>query len=617
MDIFLAQVNPCIADLKGNTQIILNTILEANQANADVVLLPEMVTTAYPPRDYLYNDAIWENQRVIAHKVLDTLRGLPRQMTVIYGGLHEVELTYGKRARYNAAYIVDPIEGIRVVHKRLLPCYDVFDETRYFAPGEREVLPVVIHVQGKHGIYSQECDVLICEDCWNYKRKSNVTRMSPVAYDYDPVSEMKGDGPVFILNGSPFWWGKVKTTINLVETIANGTKRPVCWVNQIGAHDDIITGGYSMVSVPIELNSYAATTQKRVITRIAKAFAEDRMLVRLEDCQTKMSYLFPGEAGSPTENEARLGLQMPTFHGKKLEEADFEQWCVYQALRLGIVDYCRRARKGKGFSKVALGLSGGIDSAVVAAIAADALQPASVTGIGLPSKYSSEGSLTDAVSLAKSLGINWKVISIARAHEVVRDEFLSGGQQEFNNSVTDENIQPRLRGLFLMAHCNDNDTLLLTTGNKSEISVGYCTLYGDMCGMLAVISDCYKSINVYPIAKLINKYRPGTIPESTITKPPSAELRPDQKDTDSLPPYEVLDPILYELVENELTPEEVVAKFNGQEKFVAAAVVPRVDGMLCGSEFKRQQMAPGFKVQKRSFGSGRRYPITAKFSLAV
>lgn len=581
MKIQLCQINPCVGDLRGNLDLMKAEIMEGFKNECDVLLFPELVTTGYPPRDFLCQSWIWDEHNIIASELLMMLRGLKRQMTIIYGGLHQIHQSYGKKERYNAAYVVDPYFGIRFVHKRLLPEYDVFYESRYFTSAINEpCLPVPIAIQSRKKIYTVSCDILICEDIWNNKFQGD-TKLMPAAYTCDPIEQLRGDGPLFVLNGSPFWEGKIKVTKKLVEDICARIRRPVCWVNQVGAHDDIITGGYSMVSIP---NEGLPPT-----TKIAKAFETDRMIVRLADQETKHDYL--NGFNSP-----------PKFYGKPVEDIDFEDWCVYQACTLFVRDYMRRC----GFEKAVLGLSGGIDSALVAVIAAEAIGAANVIGISLPSQYSSDHSKSDAAQLAEKLGIDYRTISINDLHEGVRSKFLSGGNPSFNSSLTDENIQPRLRALLLMVVSNDEKALLLTTGNKSEISVGYCTIYGDLCGGIAPLADLWKT-RVFQLAKFINKYRDGVIPENIITKVPSAELKPDQKDTDNLPPYEELDPVLKMITEDELTISEIGSKLG-----IVPSWLLKVYQLYMRSEYKRKQMPAGAKLSQRSFGSGRSMPIACK-----
>lgn len=614
MDVFVAQVNPTVGDLAGNLAIIKQNVLLAMQSDCDVIVFPELVTVGYPPRDLLYASSFWEEHDKLIRKLVEFLKAQDKQITVIVGGLHEEMLSGGRYARYNAAWILDKHYGQRVVHKRLLPCYDVFDETRYFSSGKDEpYFPIPIYVEKRPRTstesqrtisYTVLCDVLICEDIWNNEYCGGDEWMKPATYTMDPVETVArhGKGPLFVLNGSPFWMGKIQETKTLVERVCSRIRQPVVWCNQVGAHDDIITGGYSMVSIP-------ETTGNAVATRMAKAFQEDHFIVQLADSHTHHSNLNLGR-------DIRHPLIDPiTCWGKEIDAADFEMASMYRALCLHVSDYKRRC----GFKRAVLGLSGGIDSAVVAVVAADVFGSENVTGLGLPSKYSSDGSIKDARELADALKIGFDVKSIKEAHEAIRRLFLSGGKQKFDSSLTDENIQPRVRGMILMAHSNEYDPcLLLTTGNKSEITIGYCTIYGDMCGGLAVISDVWKT-QVYDLARFINKYRGECIPVDTIDKPPSAELREDQQDTDSLPPYSVLDPLLQMFVEDEMTVDEVLASpwFKNQP-----ATMDQVDSGTVRSmyrkyriaEYKRMQMPPGAKIQKRSFGSGRRMPIAMKLT---
>jgi len=331
---------------------------------------------------------------------------------------------------------------------------------------------------------------------------------------------------------------------------------------------------------------------------MCQAFADDMMVVSLADSETLHHNLMLRKDENP------FTPFTPKYFGKTIDEDDYETWCDVQAIQLFIKDYLRRC----GFKKVVLGLSGGIDSAAVAALAADTIGGMNVIGISLPSEgFSSEGSVTDAAAIAATLHLDYREIGIGDLHNLARSKILSGGKQKFENSVTDENLQPRLRALLLMAISNDECALLLTTGNKSEITVGYCTLYGDMCGGIAPISDMWKT-HVFRMCRFINKYRGEIIPNTTLTKPPSAELKPDQKDTDSLPPYDDLDPFLEEIVEGEKTFAEYLLAHNGDVPKWAQSIYRKYRN----SEFKRQQMPPGAKLRPRSFGSGRRIPIAEK-----
>ena len=628
MKVMIAQTNSTVGDLFGNLSIIQQSILQAVSAACDVIVFPELATIGYPPRDLLYSSVFWENHKRVIDKLDAFVRGQSRQITVIVGGLHEVMLSGGRYARYNAAWILDKHFGRRVVHKRLLPCYDVFDETRYFSSAiDEPCLPIPIHLAGID-VPDELCNVLICEDIWNNEYCGGQEYMKPATYTIDPIDAVArhGKGPLFVLNGSPFWLGKIEETQKLVESICDRLQRPVVWCNQVGSHDDIITGGYSMVAVPGGAGQYPKQSPMigndgRIVTvRRARAFQEDHIIVHFDDTQTNYHNL-------KDDIVDRL-ICLPSL--PLVVDADFEMWTIYKALFLHMSDYKRRC----GFERAVLGLSGGIDSAVVAVIAAHVFGSENVTGVAMPSPHSSEGSVSDAEVLATNLKIRFEVKEITETYEAVQKLFLSGGKQQFGNPIADENIQPRARGMILMAYSNEHDPcLLLTTGNKSEITVGYCTIYGDMCGGLAVISDIWKT-QVYQMAQFLNKYFDEPIPEDTITKPPSAELRPDQQDTDSLPPYDVLDPLLRLFVEQEMTAEQVIAegqwvevhrawfketgqvhrawfKETGQ---VHSEVAREMYRKYRDAEYKRQQMAVGPKLSVRGYGSGRRMPIAMKLT---
>ncbi len=610
MRIQLSQTNPCVGDLKSNLALIESEIAYAAQQGVDVLVLPELVTTGYPPRDFLYRSAFWESNAKAVEKVHQTVKRLPRQMTVIFGALHQQELTHGRFARFNAAYVVDRHRPSPcIVHKQLLPCYDIFDEGKYFTPGDDLCMPVNITTEAGE---TSACSVLICEDIWNFQYLGD-NRMLPGSYKRDPVGNCVGTGPIFVINGSPFWKGKVRQTLELVESICVAKGRPVIYCNQVGAHDDIVTHGGSIVSIPpINRPAHAALSiAHRVCSRIGKLFATDRMIVdishHVSNSHQHSLSLYPD---SPVGVDNPLGLEMPEWNGKKIDSRDFDCWCDFHALRLHIIDYFRRT----GFKEAVLGLSGGIDSAVVAAIAASALGGQNVHGVTMPSKHSSEGSWKDAEELATNLNLgSFQNLPIQPIYAASLHTLLSGGKQKFEVGVTDENLQPRARMLILMGLSNDNGWLVLTTGNKSELAVGYCTLYGDMSGGLAVISDIPKT-QVYDLAKCINKYAGfDLIPSDTITKPPSAELAPDQLDTNSLPPYEELD-LLLEMIYDDVSLHDILSR-NKVAPGISATTIQRIVQRVTNNEYKRRQTPDGPKVRKRSFGSGRRMPVAARYRL--
>lgn len=594
MKVMVCQTNAIVGDLKGNLSLIKSKIQEAVAAGYDVMVFPELVTVGYPPRDLLYSHALWDNHDQLVAKLHTFIRQQSRRITVIFGGLHRVELSHGRVAKYNAAYVMDA-ESIIHVHKRLLPCYDVFNEERYFESGIGEpYLPIPItYGQGTQAttVYA---DVLICEDMWNYRNRDH-NELLPARYIEDPVSQLRGDGPVFILNGSPYWTGKFQQTKDQVESICAGLRRPVVWVNQIGAHDDIVTAGYSMVSIPFP------GMLMKVVTRVGKMFAEDMIGVSLsEDIGIRESLLPAGQVGCVYRHGFH---ELPILFDKKIEDKDLQAWFVWKAMCLHLQDYCRIC----GFKKVVIGQSGGVDSALVAAVAALTLGPQNVISVTMPSKHSSNGSINDSKKLVENLGIlDFREISIRTIHSSVRDLFLSGGKQEFDTKLTDENIQPRCRMMILMAISGEEDALLLTTGNKSEMALGYYTLYGDGAGGLAIISDLYKTM-VRKVCIMLNKYADKEIiPENTITKPPSAELAPNQKDTDSLPSYEQLDPTL-DMILNGMSLDQVKRLSEIPER------VDEISRKIHINEFKRKQ-APvgGAKLTQRAFGSGRLIPIAKK-----
>ena len=543
MRIALAQINPTVGDFHGNSAKIIDYSLRARSAGVDLVLFPELSVCGYPPRDLVDRPWFVERNREAAEEIAGRTAGI----SVVCGIVTPASSATGKHVMNSAALLRDgKIAAIQ--SKRLLPTYDVFDEVRNFAPADHQKLLSVGGIS---------CALTICEDAWNDKNFWD-RRL----YGVDPVEDLIGAGGKILLNisASPFTLGKRELRREMLSTIARHYSVPVAMVNQVGGNDSLVFDGSSFALGPDgELLAQAAS------------FAEDMVCF---------------------DTEALTGDIHSCDEGTEAS--------AYAALVLGTRDYVRKC----GFRKVVLGLSGGIDSALTAAIAVDALGKDNVIGVGMPGPYSSQGSIDDASALARNLGIQFEVIPIGD----IFASYLQSLQPVFANrpaDVTEENVQARVRGALLMALSNKFGALVLTTGNKSEIAVGYCTLYGDMCGGLAVISDVPKTL-VYRLARYVNSRAP-VIPQSTIDKAPSAELRPDQKDSDSLPPYDVLDTILEAYVEDNQSPDAIAA-----EHGCDPALVRQVARMVDRNEYKRQQAAPGLKISAKAFGYGRRYPIAAR-----
>jgi len=540
--IALAQINPTVGDFTGNAAKLRQYTLCAQSRGASLVVFPELSVCGYPPRDLVEVPAFVTRSR----QVLEELAAELPEIAIIAGFPAPVASETGKTVTNSAALLrngrIDFIQS-----KRLLPTYDVFDEMRNFAPAASQNL---------FCFGGQSIALTICEDAWNDK-----AFWSRRLYGSDPIEDLVRLGGQLILNisASPFHVGKRELRQAMLSAIARHHKLPVLLVNQVGGDDSLVFDG----------SSIALNPAGELIAQ-AKSFEEDLILV---DTATMTGDLHPQDAG---------------------EEAS-----AYAALVLGTRDYVRKC----GFHKVVVGLSGGIDSALTAVIAVDALGSENVIGVSMPSQYSSEGSISDARALASNLGICFQVVPIRQIFEGYRDA-LSPIFQGLAEDVTEENLQARTRGGILMAVANKFSALVLTTGNKSELGVGYCTLYGDMVGGLAVISDVPKTL-VYRLARYVNSQRP-LIPEASITKPPSAELRPDQKDSDSLPPYDVLDRILEEYVGNLKSASEI-ATLTGFDQAIISSVIRLIDR----SEYKRQQAAPGIRISTKAFGIGRRFPIAA------
>ena len=545
MKIALIQTNPIIGDLKGNSEKFLKAAIAAKENGADLAVGPELCLIGYPPKDLLFRKSFIDESR----RALESLAiSCPIPCVVGFAETSEIEGT----GLFNSAAVLDGGQITSVHRKTLLPTYDVFDEARYFTPAKKRTLATV---GGK------KLGIAICEDFWWDEESFPGTPR----YNENPIEDIVRQGPDVILNlsASPFWRGKLKRRVDILTRHARTHGLPIFMVNQVGGNDQLVFDGGSMV-----------VAKDGSIAAVAKSFESDVLIADLKD-------LKPGAK--------------PTFPNTNAETLD--------ALVLGTRDYVKKC----GFSSVCLGLSGGIDSALTAAVAKEALGANQVHGFALPSRYSSEHSILDARALAENLGIPFETIPIQDSVSGLESS-LSSVFAGKARDVTEENIQARTRGVLLMSIANKFNHLLLTTGNKSEAAVGYCTLYGDMCGALAVLSDVPKTV-VYEIALEFNRRNKGPIiPLSTLNKPPSAELRPDQFDSDTLPPYDVLDQILEAFIEKDLSVAGICAL--GFEKNIVVEVTRRVRL----SEHKRFQAAPGIKVTQRAFGDGRRMPLAARWS---
>ncbi len=541
MKIALAQINATVGDIAGNEAKILAAYARSVAVGADVVVAPELAITGYPPRDLVLNPAfVAENLAA-----LERLAQATGKTALVVGFVGRNEHRPGRKVT-NAIALLQHGKIVTIRTKTLLPTYDVFDEDRYFEPAA-ENLPVEFN--------GEKIGLTICEDVWNDEDFWDERR-----YRKNPALELTAAGVKLIINASASPWnlGKNQVRREMLSRLAAKIKCPVAYCNLVGGNDELIFDGASMV-----FNAAGELVAQ------GKLFAEDLLLVDL-----------PSARLCPVET-------LP------------DEEMVYRALVLGTRDYLHKC----GFKSAVLGLSGGIDSALTAVIATDALGKENVRGVALPSEFSSQGSLDDARKLAENLGIQFDVIPIQpiflQAKEQLQSVFV--GRKE---DTTEENIQARLRGVILMAMSNKFGSLLLTTGNKSELAVGYCTLYGDMCGGLAVISDVPKTM-VYRISNWVNRER-EIIPSASITKAPSAELRPNQTDQDSLPPYEILDAILDAyVVKNSSATEIIKAGFD-------ETTVRRVVRLINANEYKRRQAAPGLKVTTKAFGVGRRIPVAQK-----
>ena len=545
MKIALAQINTTVGDFAGNVDRIVKFARCAAERKADLVVFHELAICGYPPRDLVEKPEFIQRSQAALERLATLLPDIP----ALVGYVRRSNVRQGKAAADAAALLHNKKVALDY-SKILLPFYDVFDESRYFEPG---------NTAGLYTLQGQKIGVTICEDIWNdkYFWKTQL-------YKRDPAEETVAAGAKIIINiaSSPFSTEKIQLRHDMLKTLALHHKLPVVYVNQVGGNDQLVFDGSSM-----------AFNARGELCARAKSFEEDLVIFDTEDGAHEI------HQAPASETEA-----------------------VYQALLLGMRDYVSKC----GFSKVIVGLSGGIDSSLVATLAADALGPENVLGISMPGPYSSSGSIRDADALARNLEIDFRVIPMTAIFEkylTTLDSAFEGRPRD----VTEENIQARVRGNILMALSNKLGSLVLSTGNKSELAVGYCTLYGDMAGGLAAIADVPKTM-VYDLARYAN--RSGErIPSASLEKAPSAELRPNQTDQDTLPPYEVLDVILKAFIEENLSAEEIVQKHKLDRELVRQTI-RRVNN----AEYKRQQAAPALKVTAKAFGMGRRYPIAQKFT---
>jgi NAD+ synthase (glutamine-hydrolysing) len=553
MKIAIAQLNPTIGDIENNAKQIIAAAETAAEENARLLLTPELSLCGYPPRDLLLYPGF---VKTIGEKLKAIATQLPANMAVLIGTVetNPHATSKGQKPLYNSMALIDSGEIKQIFHKRLLPTYDVFDEDRYFEPG---------YEANYFTLDGIKIGVSICEDLWNDEQF-----WGKRSYEVNPIEELVQIGVDLIVNlsASPYTVGKHQLREAMLNHAASSYQKPMIYVNQVGGNDDLIFDG----------NSAVFNSAGKLITR-AKGFATDLVVVELEQLKSKSSSPLTTNKGQNENNQE-----------------------IFAALVLGVQDYARKC----GFSKAILGLSGGIDSALVAAVASQALGAENVLGVLMPSPYSSAHSISDAEDLVSNLGIKSQKLPIQEAmtaFDTLLEPLFAG--TEFG--IAEENIQSRIRGNLLMAIANKFGYLLLSTGNKSEMAVGYCTLYGDMNGGLAVIADVPKT-RVFELCRWLNR-NGEIIPVNIINKPPSAELKPEQKDSDSLPPYEILDDIL----------ERIVCQHQSQAEIIKAGHAPetvaKVIKLVTRAEFKRRQAPPGIKITDRAFGTGWRMPIASKW----
>lgn len=550
MKIALAQINPIIGDFEYNLSKIFKSIDFANNENADLIVFSELALCGYPPKDLLLKKQFVEDNK----KYLDTLKRKVSSNIAVIIGFPEENKNVGKPL-FNSLALVHKNSIVCTSQKVLLPTYDVFDEERYFEPGKK-----VKSIE----LFNKKIGLSICEDIWH-----NSLEWAKPRYHFDPIQELVKEKIDLLVNSSssPYFIGKPQLRENVLKHCAKNYKIPIIYVNQVGGNDQLIFDGNSCI-----------IDQNGDISLKLKSFEEDFQVFDLNELRV-LSFLTPS-------------LQ--------LEEE------LLQAIICGLRNYIAKC----GFKKVIVGLSGGIDSALTVVLAVLAISKENVLGVLMPSRYTSTESIKDAHDLANNLGIEITTISIEESFKTflkILEPFLESKNPSQQVSTAQENIQPRIRGTILMALSNQSGALVLSTGNKSELATGYCTLYGDMCGGLSLISDLPKTM-VYKLASYINKkYKSNLIPENIITKMPTAELKPNQKDQDVLPPYEILDQILNAYVEEHLPLKEII------KDGIPKETIQKVCNMIDKSEYKREQAAPGLKLTNRSFGHGWRMPIAQQY----
>ena len=552
MKIALAQINPTVGDFENNLKKILENIDLASKQGAKLIIFSELALCGYPPKDLLLKKQFIEDNKKYLNKLANSIK---KEIIVIVGFAEENKDT-GKPL-FGSLAVIQKGNILCTRQKVLLPTYDVFDEDRYFEPGK-----TIKSVE----ILNQKIGLTVCEDIWH----ADLSWTKP-RYHLDPVSELSNQNINLIINSSasPYFIGKPKLREEILKNCAKKHKLPIIYVNQVGGNDELIFDG----------NSCVINSDGNVCIKL-KSFEEDLQIFEFNDKDTKSGH-------SHMENN-------------EMEE-------LFQAIICGLRDYVKKC----GFKKVIIGLSGGIDSALVAVLAVYALGKENVLCVFMPSQYTSEASFSDAKKLASNLSIEYQTIPIAEPFKAFLNLLNPLLTKDKGQAPTEENIQARIRGLILMAISNQTGGIVLATGNKSEIATGYCTLYGDMCGGLAVISDLPKTI-VYKLAKYINENgKKEIIPKNIISKAPTAELKPNQTDQDTLPPYDLLDKILNAYVEEHLPISEVVK--SGLQK----ETIQRVCNMIDASEYKRQQAAPGLKLTSRSFGYGWRMPIAQRYKETI